>query len=126
VGDVVWWEIETPAPERFQEFHGRLWGWTFEAAFGGTELDADYWLIKSGGTSIGGLRRSETGAEPHPGVRLYLEVDDLEATLARVTALGGRIERDRVALGGADRWFAVVRDPGEISFGLWTPNAASS
>ena len=31
--EVVWWEIETPAPERFQEFHGSLWGWTFEAAF---------------------------------------------------------------------------------------------
>jgi predicted enzyme related to lactoylglutathione lyase len=88
-----------------------LWGWTFEAAFAGTELDADYWLIKSGGTSIGGLQRAATSTEPHAGVRLYLEVGDLEGTLARVAPLGGRVERDRVALGGADRWFAVVRGP---------------
>jgi hypothetical protein len=30
--------------------------------------------------------------------------------------------RERTALGGADRWFAIVRDPSGISFGLWTPN----
>jgi predicted enzyme related to lactoylglutathione lyase len=124
--DVVWWEIETPAPERFQEFHGRLWGWTFEAAFAGTELDADYWLIKSVDTSIGGLQRSATSTPPHAGVRLYLEADNLEATLARVTALGGQVERHRVALGGADRWFAVIRDPSGVSFGLWTPNPATT
>jgi predicted enzyme related to lactoylglutathione lyase len=126
MGEVVWWEIETPAPERFQEFHGSLWGWTFEAAFAGAELDADYWLIKSGGTSIGGLQRAATSTEPHAGVRLYLEVGDLEGTLARVAPLGGRVERDRVALGGADRWFAIVRDPSGISFGLWTPHPAGA
>jgi predicted enzyme related to lactoylglutathione lyase len=126
MGEVVWWEIETPTPEWFQQFHGSLWGWTFEAAFAGTELDADYWLIKSGGTSIGGLQHAATSTEPHAGVRLYLEVGDLEGTLARVVPLGGRVERDRVPLGGADRWFAVVRDPSGISFGLWTPHPASA
>jgi hypothetical protein len=31
VPNVAWWEIETPAPGRFQEFHGALWGWTGQA-----------------------------------------------------------------------------------------------
>ena len=122
--EIVWWEIETPAPERFQEFHGALWGWTFEPAFADMELGADYWIIRSGDRGLGGLQRAATSAVPHAGARLYLEVGDLEATLRRVTTLGGQTERERTPLGGADRWFAIVRDPSGISFGLWTPNSA--
>jgi predicted enzyme related to lactoylglutathione lyase len=124
VPDIVWWEIETPAPERFQEFHGELWGWTFEPAFADTELGALYWVIKSGSMSIGGLQRAATSNAPHAGTRLYVEVDDLEETLRRAAALGGEVERERTALGGEDRWFGIVRDPSGVSFGLWTPNPA--
>jgi predicted enzyme related to lactoylglutathione lyase len=123
VTDIVWWEIETPAPEGFQEFHGALWGWTFEPAFAATELRADYWIIRSAGHSLGGLQRAAPGsASPNAGARLYLEVDDLEATLRQATALGGQVERGRTALGGSDRWFAIIRDPSGVSFGVWTPN----
>jgi predicted enzyme related to lactoylglutathione lyase len=119
---IVWWEIETPAPERFQEFHAALWGWTFEPAFAGTELGADYWIISSGETSLGGLQRAAAATLPQAGIRLYVLVADLEATLERAVELGGTVERTRISLGGDDRWFAIVRDPAGISFGLWTPN----
>jgi predicted enzyme related to lactoylglutathione lyase len=123
VTDVVWWEIETPAPEACADFCQHLFGWTFEPAFGGTELGADYWIVKSGQCSLGGLQRAPTGsAPPSAGTRLYAEVEDLELTLRRVRELGGEVERERTALGGADRWFAVIRDPGGVSFGLWTPH----
>ena len=90
---IVWWEIETPSPEAFQRFHAELWGWEYERAFTGTELGADYWIIKDAGQGIGGLQRSATSARPRAGTRLYVEVDDLEETLRRVAALGGKIER---------------------------------
>jgi predicted enzyme related to lactoylglutathione lyase len=125
VADVVWWEIETPAPEHFQEFHGALWGWTFEPAFRDTALGADYWIIKEGDKSLGGLQRAATSAAPHAGARIFVEVADLEATLRQVTAIGGQIERERTALGGTDGWFAIVRDPSGTSFGLWTSNSDS-
>lgn len=63
----------------------------------------DYWIIKADGKSIGGLQRSKSGGRPHAGTRLYVEVTDLEETLARLEALGGRIERTRTELGGDDR-----------------------
>lgn len=44
---IVWWEIESPDPETFQRFHSALWGWQYEPAFAGTELGADYWIIKA-------------------------------------------------------------------------------
>lgn len=108
---IVWWEIETPAPERFQEFHAALWGWTFEPAFADTELGADYWIIKTGERSLGGLQRAASSAAPHAGTRLYVEVTDLEGALERAVQLGGTVERTRTSLGGADRWFAILRDP---------------
>jgi predicted enzyme related to lactoylglutathione lyase len=118
---IAWWEIETAEPERFQRFHAVLSGWTFASAFEDTELGADYWIVQQDGQGIGGLQRaSSSAAPPSVGTRLYLAVDDLEKSLDRVVALGGAVERTRIALGGEDRWFGIFRDPTGVSFGLWT------
>ena len=105
-----------------------MWGWAFEPAFANTELDADYWIIKVGDSSIGGLQRSVGDSRPQAGVRLYVEVADLEEVLRQVQALGGQVERTRTELGGDDRWFATALDPTGVSFGMWTayPAAARS
>ena len=122
---IVWWEVETPDPARFQRFHSALWGWSFSPAFADTELGADYWLIQVAGQGIGGVQRRLD--HPHPpaaGTRVYLEVEDLEATFDRVVEHGGLVERRRTELGGGDRWFGVFTDPTGISFGLWTAHPA--
>jgi predicted enzyme related to lactoylglutathione lyase len=123
---IVWWEVETAHPDRFQRFHAALSGWTFASAFADSELGADYWIIQSGAEAIGGLQRAASSVPPSVGTRVYLSVDDLEATLGRVVELGGVVERSRVALGGADRWFGVFRDAAGVSFGLWTGNPGRS
>ncbi|MFJ7751121.1 VOC family protein [Arthrobacter sp. NPDC097144] len=121
---VVWWEVETADPELFQQFHAALSGWSFEPAFADTELGADYWIIRAGDRGIGGLQRAGLSASPpSAGPRLYVAVDDLEAALNHVAALGGLVERSRVALGGDDRWFGIFRDPTGVSFGMWTEHA---
>lgn len=121
---IVWWEIETVEPERFQQFHAALSGWEFAPAFEDTELGSDYWIIRQDGKGIGGLQRASSTSPPSVGTRVYLAVDDLEATLEQVVELGGTVERTRIALGGDDRWFGVFRDPTGVSFGLWTEHSA--
>lgn len=116
----------TPCSPTGKRFHSALWGWSFARAFEDSELGRDYWLIRTGTRGIGGLQRAASRAKPHAGVRLYLEVDDLEATLRRATELGGRIERGRTFLGADDRWFANVIDPPEVSFGLWTAQPSAT
>lgn len=124
MAEIVWWEVEVADPQRFQRFHAALSGWTFSPAFQETELGADYWIIQQSGRGIGGLQRaSSSNAPPSAGTRVYFAVADLEEALDRVVALGGRIERPRVALGGDDRWFGVFTDPTGVSFGLWTEHA---
>lgn len=122
----VWWEIETPDPSRFQRFHGALLGWTFESAFADTELGIDYWVIRDDGHAVGGLQQAvPVTVSVSTGVRVYVEVDDLEVTLARAVQLGGTIERGRLALGGDDHWCAVFRDATGLSLGLWTRRPAA-
>lgn len=125
---IVWWEIVTRDPERFQVFHGALWGWTFRREFEGpeAELEADYWLVSAGDHVIGGLQRAaSTDADPAVGTRLYVEVDELEATFDAVVSAGGSVEQVRTALGGDDRWYGTIVDPTGVSLGLWTTNAVS-
>lgn len=127
--DVVWWEIETPDPAGTQAFYGTLFGWTFERAFDGpeSEVGRDYWLVRHEGSGIGGLQAARPGQPaPSAGVRLYVRVDDLEATVERAVTLGATVERGRTLLGGDDFWFANVRDPQAVSLGLWTSTARSS
>jgi predicted enzyme related to lactoylglutathione lyase len=120
---IVWWEIETAEPERFQDFHSGLWAWTFEPAFADTSLGADYWIIKADSVAIGGLQRSLEPVKPSTGgTRIYFEVDDLEAAFVAIAQNGGTIQRRRTELGGDDRWFGIYRDPTGTSFGLWTAN----
>ena len=121
--DVVWWEIESPDPDRTQGFYGALFGWSFRRAFDelGSELGRRYWIVERAGEGIGGLQDSLPGTPSvRSGVRLYVQVDDLERTLTRAVELGGTRERDRTYLGTDDFWFANVRDPCGISVGLWT------
>lgn len=120
--EIVWWEIETPDPDTFQHFHSAMWGWTFQRAFEDSELDAEYWIIRAAGQGIGGLQRATTDGRPHTGVRLYLQVDDLERALEDAVAHGARVERSRTGLGGDDRWYGTILDPAGISLGLWTAN----
>lgn len=125
-GDIVWWELEHPHPERFQKFHAELWGWTFRAAFEDIELGGDYWIIESAtGAALGGIQRvPDAVTATRGGVRLYVEVADLEDAFDRSVAAGARVGMTRTDLGGDDRWFGIITDPTGVSLGLWTDQPA--
>jgi uncharacterized protein len=106
-----------------KRFYGEMFGWAFRRAFDepGSELGHEYWIVEHDGDAIGGLQATLSEAPAaHAGVRLYVEVADLEATIARAAALGATIERRRTFLGSDDFWFANVRDPQGVPIGLWT------
>jgi uncharacterized protein len=127
--EVVWWEIESPDPDRTMTFYGALFGWEFRRAFDepNSELERRYWIVERAGDGIGGLQESRQAARAgDAGVRLYVEVDDLEGTLSRAVELGATSERGRTFLGTDDFWFANVRDPTGISLGLWTSRSPAT
>lgn len=57
------------------------------------------------------------------GIRPYFAVDDINASIIRVTELRGEVY-EKMAVPGAG-WFAVCRDPNGNQFGLWQSDSAA-
>ncbi|GAA5786206.1 VOC family protein [Chitiniphilus shinanonensis] len=90
-------------------FYGAAFGWRFtDYGPGYTELDDG--RLKGGFTTEG---------TPRPGGPLVvLYADDLEATLARVTAAGGRIVKPIFSFPGGRRF--QFTDPDGYELGVWS------
>ena len=48
----------------------------------------------------------------------YVEVDDIDASTAKVKALGGTVMRDKTEVPGMG-WLAIIVDPTGAHLGLW-------
>ena len=108
---VTHFEIVGPEPEALQRFYRDAFGWemrpsgpTYAMAFPHDERGIN-----------GGI-----GAPPEGGqsrVTVYVEVDDLDAALARIEALGGSTETPPTAIPNGPT-IALFRDPAGHVLGL--------
>jgi predicted enzyme related to lactoylglutathione lyase len=91
------------------KFYGALLGWDLQAVADG------YTLVDTrGGRGInGGIGRSQTG---EPWATFYVEVEDLQGSLDRAEALGGRTAWPVTKLPGMA--FAMLHDPDGLLVGL--------
>ena len=120
-GTLSWWELQVPDPEQAKRFYGAVLGWTFQSFGDGYDV-----INTSDGTMIGGLD-SQTAKGESPagrGVRVYVQVEDLEAALDRVTANGGEIRNPRQLISEEYGWSANFADPSGLTIGLMTTNPA--
>jgi predicted enzyme related to lactoylglutathione lyase len=106
---VVHFEIGAADHQALVKFYGELFGW------GLREVSEGYTLIDTrGGRGLnGGIGRSGTG---EPWATFYVEVDDLQASLDRAGALGGRTVLPITELAGMA--FAMFDDPDGLLVGL--------
>jgi uncharacterized protein len=99
---VVHWEIEARDPERQRAFYAALFNWEVG--------DGPIMQIPAG---LGG---PEPGPAGHirggdaPGVRLFVQVRDIRASLARVAELGGTVGSEPFDVPGGPT-IAPVTDP---------------
>jgi predicted enzyme related to lactoylglutathione lyase len=114
---VMWFEITSTEPDRARDFYTKLFDWTGEAP---PELGG-YTLIDTGApaeTVGGGIGAADRDGLP-PGILIYVRVDDLDATLARATELGGSVLTPPTALPADNGSIAVLADPDGNAVGLW-------
>lgn len=112
---VTWWEIPVRDIDKAQQFYGGVFGWTFQP-FG-----EGYVAVSAAGVMIGGL--SQAGADDGgEGVRIYVNVADMEAVLATVEAHGGATKTPRQEVGGDMGWWANFTDDQGRIIGLSTMN----
>lgn len=107
-GAFSWHELLTTDPQKAQDFYTALFNWDAEPA---PMEGEDYTVLKADGRQVGGIMPVPpecTGTPPMWG--LYVTVDDVDETAARVDELGGRVLRAPDDIPGVGR-FAVIQDP---------------
>jgi predicted enzyme related to lactoylglutathione lyase len=111
---VVHFEIGCKDSARTQEFYGKLFDWQIQQA-------GPAGMIETGGS--GGINGHITalGHEPHNFVTVYVQVNDIEAYLAKAQALGGKKIVGPIEIPTGS--FAWMADPEGTVIGLFNPKA---
>ena len=114
---VVHWEIGGRDVETLHRFYGDLFGWKIDP------INPEYGLVETGDGIGGGIMQSRPGAPPH--VTIYVEVENLESTLARVAELGGKPVTGPMPIENVGA-FALFQDPDGNLIGLLRPEEMSA
>jgi len=116
-GTPSWVELSTPDQQAGQDFYGALFGWSFQDNDMG-EM-GHYYISQVGGDDVAGLGGLPPGMDDHPAYwGVYLAVDDVDATTAKVQAAGGTVEAGPFDVMSAGR-MSAVQDPTGARVGLW-------
>ncbi|WDP85639.1 MAG: VOC family protein [Desulfobacter sp.] len=102
-----------------KKFYGELFGWSFTQTK--TIYGNPYLAVHRKGIMIGGMMLKD-GNVPHEVVPCwdpYITVDDVDASVKRVEALGGKVILSPTNIPNVGR-FCVIRDPQGISLNLIT------
>jgi uncharacterized protein len=108
---VVHFEIGCRDSAKSQAFYRELFGWTMEA-YGPAAM------INTGSKEGIMGHINCLGHEPHTYVTVYAQVEDLEASLAKVGKLGGKTIVPPTEVPGMGH-FAWFQDPEGNCMGLW-------
>ncbi len=110
-GTPIWYELLTADPDASKAFYDHVIGWTIEAQPSGP---MDYRMIGTvGNDRVGGVMRltpemQAGGAKPT--WLFYIGVDDVDATVGKITAAGGSVLMAPFDIPGVGR-LAFVADP---------------
>ena len=106
-------DAQLPDVEAGKRFYGELFGWTFEAAYGGS-----VWARRAG-EPVAALDRKTDGRLPTVWT-VYFATPDARALAERIRAAGGQVVTAPVEVGDLGT-AALVTDPEGAVFGLWQP-----
>lgn len=104
-GSWIWYELLTTDADAALAFYTKVVGWTpskFEGA------PSDYTILNAGADGVGGVMKNPTPTPP--AWYGYIGVDDVDATVAKIEALGGKVDMPPTAMEQVGR-MAMVADP---------------
>ena len=113
-------ELVTPDQQASADFYHQLFGWEIkdnplpEEAGGGVYLQGQI-----GGDTVAGISGQMPGMEGHPAFwGVYLAVDDVDASTAKVEAAGGKVEAPPFDVMDVGR-MSAIQDPTGARVNLW-------
>ena len=114
-GDLNWFELYVKDPQATSAFYGHVFGYNV-APDDRTERKNDF-LLSSGDAARAGVAPLPSDDDTKPGWLAVVRVDDLDATLARLPALGGEVLVKPRPVAYESR-FAIIADSTGGSIGL--------
>jgi uncharacterized protein len=116
---IIWTEIPVQDLEAGQQFYETVFGWEFRP------ISDRYVAALYDGEMVAGLFQSN-GEADGDGVRVYVNVADLEATLKTVDDAGGAVLTPRTPIAPDMGWWAHIAANDGRLIGLCTGNEARS
>lgn len=125
---VIHFEIQADDIERAKQFYEKALGWKITQAMKKEDGGMNYWLIMTGdsGPGInGGMYERATAEEKFYVYDCTIDVPDIDAAIAAVTAAGGTITREKTDMPNIG-FFAGAKDTEGNRFGLMQSTAPKS
>ena len=107
-------EIPTTDMEKATKFYQELFGWKIEMMQG-----SDYAFFDTGKEPGGGIMKVDKVSPPMGmGLTFYILVDSIEDTLSKAETLGGKLVKEKTAVGDMG-WFGLFSDLDGNVIGIW-------
>jgi predicted enzyme related to lactoylglutathione lyase len=122
MGRPIHFEVGVKDPDRAAQFYSKVFDWKTEK-WGG---DFPYWLITTGEKETPGIDGAfEVRDDGEPGTVNVIDVADLDGTLAKIEASGGKIVSPKRPVPGVG-WVAYGLDTEGNRFGMMQTDPAAS
>jgi predicted enzyme related to lactoylglutathione lyase len=116
---LVHWEIMVSDAAKAKAFYSEVFDWEItESPMPG------YFMVQPGTPPAGGMMVAPEWSPEHT-FHVYFGVDDIGATLARVTASGGTTVVPKTEIPGMG-WWAMFADPDGVTLGIFQQRPPAS
>lgn len=127
-GNIWWAELRTRLPKQSVDFYAAVLGWTSKIVAQDDTTrppaagEQNYTVLSTHDGEVAGVEEiePEDSAETKPGWLMYVQVDDIDDAIRKVTANGGKVIEPPVEVPGTGR-MAEIEDPEGNRLGLVTP-----
>jgi uncharacterized protein len=109
-------ELATDNLGTARKFYSNLFSWKMEDSEMGP--GQAYTMIQTGSGPGGGMMVKPMPEAPNMWM-VYVQVDDVEATLTKATHLGGKVIVPKTPV-GAMGYIGIIQDPTGAALGVWT------
>lgn len=111
IGHIAWADLTVANADASRAFYEQVVGWSVEHVAMADGSYSDYCMLDANGNAVAGICNARGPNEGMPAVwLLYLPVDDLDESLRRVEAEGGKVVKSKRGDGGRCT-NALVQDP---------------
>jgi len=108
------YEIPSTDFDKSKAFYEGLFGWPIQAM-----PEMNYMVFGEAGQGVGG-GFNKVEKVNNEGIQVYIEVEDIPASLTKAKELGGEVLMDKTQISPEHGYMAFILDSCGVKVGLWS------